>query len=160
MVQEIKEQILRRPTYQYTGKTGPNLPYNKQFIINYFDEKQWQKRYVYNSAAVEVTKQIHELAFKDKDKNHGTIKRQDAIIALQKIFDAKDCVTPEKFNSQDKAHSTMSDTDKATLSAIKDLFELYMDKTSEAGEDITQKEQFKIMKTIGDWFGRLEPLWK
>ena len=159
MANEVNTQYVKRPSYSFTGGKQPSAPYTKECLIKYYDGAKWQERFVRNSIPVEVTKVIRELAFKDLEKNHGTIKRKDAIMALQRIYDAKDCVTPEKFNSQEKEKVVLSDAERAELSAVKDLFELYMDKDSDGGEDITQKEQFAIMKTIGDWYGYLKSLW-
>ena len=159
MGNEVNTQYVKRPSNSFTGGKLSRAPYTKECLIKYYDGAKWQERFVRNSIPVEVTKVIKELAFKDFDKNHGTIKRKDAIMALQRIYDAKDCVTPEKFNSQEKEKVVLSDAERAELSAVKDLFELYMDKDSDGGEDITQKEQFAIMKTIGDWYGYLKSLW-
>ena len=48
-------------------------------------------------------------------------------------------------------HSPGSSLDGENLLAIKRLFELYMDKDSAGGENITQQEQFAIMRTIDSW---------
>ena len=90
-----------------------------------WDNVEFYKR-GYGAVYNEVMNQINKHAF----ENHGVITRATAIGMLQEIFKV-----PSK-----------------VLNRIKDLFELYMDKASEGGENITQNEQYKIVTTIANWY--------
>ena len=127
-------QILRRPSYK-SSKKGMQ--------VTFFNGKNWEKAIFDDKLPQEITKGIHNLAF----KNHGNITRKDAISLLQSLFQNND------ENYVDLAYSE-AQIYGGRLTSVKDLFELYMDKSSDGGENITQKEQFQIMKTIKNWYSR------
>ncbi len=125
-------QILRRPSYKYSGKG---------MQVTFFNGKNYEKAIFEDKLPQDITKGICNLAF----KNHGNITRKDAISLLQLLFqnNYENCV--------DRAHSQAL-IYGGQLTSVKDLFELYMDKCSDGGENITQQEQFQIMKTIKNWY--------
>ena len=129
-----QRQILRRPSYKSS---------EKGMQVTFFNGKNWEKAIFDDKLPQEITKGIHNLAF----KNHGNITRKDAISLLQSLFQNND------ENYVDLAHSE-AQIYGGRLTSVKDLFELYMDKSSDGGENITQKEQFQIMKTIKNWYSR------
>lgn len=99
-------------------------------------------KYKDGSIGLAIAKNFHDYAFKDKDINNGNIQRKDAIKILQNIFAIK----------YERATVTNAE-DAAAFSDVKDLFELYMDKDSDGGEKITQKEQAEILDIWGFRFG-------
>lgn len=99
-------------------------------------------KYKDGSIGLAIAKNFHDYAFKDKDINNGNIQRKDAIKILQDIFATK----YQKLLSKDV-------NDAALFSEVKDLFELYMDRDSDGGEKITQKEQAEILDIWGFRFG-------
>ena len=100
-------------------------------------------KYKDGSIGLAIAKNFHDYAFKDKDINNGNIQRKDAIKILQNIFAIK----------YERATVTNAE-DAAAFSDVKDLFELYMDKDSDGGEKITQKEQAEILDIWGCRFGK------
>lgn len=100
-------------------------------------------KYKDGSIGLAIAKNFHDYAFKDKDINNGNIQRKDAIKILQNIFAIK----------YERATVTNAE-DAAAFSDVKDLFELYMDKDSDGGEKITQKEQAEILDIWGFRFGK------
>ena len=105
-------------------------------------EGKFKTTYITDKPALDIVKNFNIYAFKDKNINKGNINRQDAIKILQDIYkNNKGTIKVRNGYSLGK------------LAQIKDLFELYMDKASEGGEKITQKEQSEILETIDNWFG-------
>ena len=127
-------QILRRPSYKSS---------EERMQVTFFNGKNWEKAIFDDKLPQEITKGIHNLAF----KNHGNITRKDAISLLQSLFQNND----ENYVDLAHAHAE-AEIYGGRLTSVKDLFELYMDKSSDGGENITQKEQFQIMKTIKNWY--------
>ena len=104
---------------------------NERCVYTYFNSetKNWDNvefyKYGWGAALVKVAEQINKHAFENK----GVITRATAIEMLQEIHKIQEKV----------------------VTLIKDLFELYMDKSSDGGENITQDEQSRIMTTIAHW---------
>ncbi len=96
-------------------------------------------KYKEGSIGLAIAKNFHDYAFKDKDINNGNIQRKDAIKILQDIFATKYVGSA----------SCRDASAAAAFSDVKDLFELYMDKDSDGGEKITQKEQAEILDIWG-----------
>lgn len=117
--------------------------------VTYYSENKHKtvefSKFKGGSIGLSIAKNFHDYAFKDKDINNGNIQRKDAIKILQNIF-----ATDYKEVYVTNASQT------GLFSEVKDLFELYIDKDSDGGEKITQKEQAEILDTWAKRFGELK----
>jgi len=111
---------------------------NRQWYkVAYYNGEEPVQTYFNNMICVDIAQSFQDLALKDKSKNKGTIMQKDALAMLQDIF--------LKYGRQFGK----------TITQIKALFDLYMTEGDgcDGGVNITQKEQFDIMKTLDNWFG-------
>ena len=135
--QNKKTTIIRKPVL--------NQVHEYECKITYFDGKKWINTIKENYSdinAINVFAGIREALNKRPAK--GNISKKEAIKLLQKVF--------ENGYDMKKIYGDKSNDSSGCLVAIKELFELYMDKDSDGGENITQKEQFAIMRTIDKWY--------
>ena len=118
------------------------------YKVIYYDGEKNVKTWFANTLGVDIAQGLQDLAFKDKSQNKGTIMRKDAVKMLQEVFsrhgDLKEFAGRRNRSSRQYG---------GILASVKALFDLYMDKDSDGGENITQKEQFEIMKTVDLWHG-------
>ena len=124
------------------------------FKVIYYDGEKPVKTWFESKLSVDIAQGIHDLAFKDKSQNKGTIMRKDAVALLQNIF-SRNGDLKEFAGSRNNSPRQYG----GVLASVKALFDLYMDKDSEGGENITQKEQFEIMKTVDKWYGYTYDSW-
>ena len=113
------------------------------YDVTYFNGQKWVKKIKHSSInqeknAINVFLGIRKAL--EQPNLKGMISKKSVLKLLQNVFE-------KGVNT----YSPGSSLDGENLLAIKRLFELYMDKDSAGGENITQQEQFAIMRTIDSW---------
>lgn len=111
--------------------------------VTYFNGQKWVwTRKCYEKSELNFINVLSGIRKALKQPNSkGIISKKVALKILQNLFE----------KGSDEYSSGEYSGKGGQLSAIKDLFELYMDKDSDGGENITQQEQFAIMRTIDNW---------
>ena len=134
--QQTNKITIRKPVVRHVG--------GHSYEVTYCNGQKWVKktkdiRINEEKNAINVFLGIRK-ALEEQPNLKGMISKKSALKLLQNVFE-------KGVNTYSNGRSV----DGENLLTIKRLFDLYMDKDSDGGENITQQEQFAIMRTIDSW---------